>query len=187
MRIALHAAGVEFDDIRLSFPEFGEKQATLRFNAVPTLEIDGQTFTQSTAMCRYIGKMAGLYPDDPLQALYCDEVMGAVEDITHYFVQTFGLEGDALKEAREKLMNGRLTVFTKGFAELLKRGGGNYMANQQLTMADLSFVGQLKNFRSGNVDHIPADFIETLAPEFAEYQKRIEKDPIVTAYYASVA
>ena len=187
IRIALHAAGLEFEDSRLSFPEFGEKRQQYRFKAVPTLEIDGALITQSNAISRYIGKMAGLYPQDPLQALYCDEAMGAVEDLTHYYVQTFGLEGDELKEAREKLMNGGLTIFIKGFAELLKRGGGQYLADGRLTIADLKLLTQLKAFRSGSADHIPADFIDKLAPEFIDYQKRIEAEPVVAAYYATLS
>ena len=73
IRIAFHAAGVDFEDVRISFQQFMETRESLRFNCLPTLEIDGVAVTQSNAMCRYVGKMAGLYPDDDLQALYCDE------------------------------------------------------------------------------------------------------------------
>jgi len=187
IRIALHAAGISFEDVRWSFQEFGENRTGMRFNAIPTLEIDGEMITQSNAISRYVGKMAGLYPDDPMQALYCDEAMGAAEDLNHYVVQTFGLQGDDLKQAREILMNGRLTVFIKGFAELLARGGGQYMADKRLTIADLKVLTQIKNFRAGNVDHIPADFIDSLAPELGAYQERIDADPVVNAYYNSLA
>ena len=54
----------------------------MRFNSVPVLEIDGKAVTQSNAMNRYVGKMAGMYPTDELQALYCDEVMDAIEDLS---------------------------------------------------------------------------------------------------------
>jgi len=187
IRIALHAAGISFEDVRWSFQEFGENRTDMRFNAIPTLEIDGEMITQSNAISRYVGKMSGLYPDDPMQALYCDEAMGAAEDLNHYVVQTFGLQGDDLKQAREILMNGRLTVFIKGFAELLARGGGQYMADKRLTIADLKVLTQIKNFRAGNVDHIPADFIDSLAPELGAYQERIDADPVVNAYYNSLA
>ena len=183
----MHAAGIQFDDNRWSFPEFGENRNSLRFNAVPTLEIDGKLITQSNAISRYIGKMAGLYPEDSLQALYCDEVIDALEDLTHYTVQTFGLQGDALKEARETLMNGRLTVFLKGLEELLARGGGKYFANQQLTIADLKMYVQMKSLSAGNLDHIPAEFAGDLTPSLAQHFERIDKEPKVQAYYASRA
>ena len=186
IRIAMHSAGIKFDDIRWSFPEFGEKRQSLPFNAVPVLEIDDQVVTQSIAISRYMGRIAGLYPEDSLQALYCDEVLGALEDLNHYVVQTFGLEGDELKLARENLLNGRLTVFIKGLAELLKRGGGQYFANQQLTIADLWMYVQIKSLQSGNLDYIPADIVNQLAPLLVEHYARIQQEPIVLAYYAAI-
>ena len=84
IRIAFHTAGIDFEDNRISFAEFNEMRSGTRFSSVPVLEIDGVQITQSNALSRYIGKMAGLYPADYLQALYCDEVLGALEDLTHY-------------------------------------------------------------------------------------------------------
>ena len=101
IRIALHAAGIEFEDDRLSFPEFGEARQNFRFRSVPVMQIDGTEFTQSNALGRYIGRKADLYPSDDLQALYCDEVIEVVEDLSHYVVRTMGLAGEELKTARE--------------------------------------------------------------------------------------
>lgn len=186
VRIALHAAGIPFEDIRWSFSEFAEMSSTLRFHCVPSMEFGGQQFSQSNAMSRYVGKISGLYPEDSLQALYCDEVLEALEDVTHYFVQTFGLEGDDLKEARENFREGKLRVFLQGLEECLERGGGEYFADYKLTIADLKAFITVQNFRSGNADHIPADFIDQVAPALALHQTRIEQEPAVIAYYASL-
>ena len=70
IRIALHAAGIDFEDNRISFAEFAEMRSGTRFNSVPVLEIDGAQITQSNALSRYVGKKADLYPtDDPQVAL----------------------------------------------------------------------------------------------------------------------
>lgn len=186
VRIALHAAGLAFEDIRWTFPDFMEKRESKPFHAVPTLEMDGEVITQSNALSRYVGKMAGLYPENPMQALYCDEVLDALEDVSHYVVQTFNLKDDELKEARQKLKEGRLTVFLKGFEALLARGGGQYFSDQRLTIADLKMMVQLKSLRSGNLDHIESDFVDQLTPALADYHTRMEQEPIVVAYYASL-
>jgi glutathione S-transferase len=185
IRIAFHAAGIEFEDERWSFPEFQEKRRGTRFNALPVLEIDGNAVTQSTAMCRYIGKMAGLYPEDDLQALYCDEVMDATEDLTHIIVRTFGLEGDELKQAREELTSGWITTFLIGLNELLERGGGEYFADSCLTMADLKAFMIVRWLTSGGLDHVPTDIVEKVSPKLVDHCKRIEAEPIVASYYAS--
>ena len=45
-------------------------------------QIDGNVYTQSLAIARFVGKLSGLYPSDPLQALRCDEVMDALHGST---------------------------------------------------------------------------------------------------------
>lgn len=185
VRIAFHAAGIEFEDVRLSFQQFGEMRSTTRFNSVPVLEIDDKVVTQTNAMCRYVGKMAGLYPQDDLQALYCDEAMEAVEDLLHRIVETFGLEGEALRTAREKLVDGWLSIFLRGLDAILARGGGEYFADDRLTMADLKVFVQTRSLTAGKLDYVPADLVQRIAPGLAAHQQRIEKDPVVTEYYES--
>ena len=184
VRIAFHAAGIDFEDVRITFPEFMASRDSLRFKCVPTLEIDGQVVTQSNAMCRYVGKMAGLYPEDDTQALYCDEVLGAMEDLLHSMTPTFGLEGDELKAAREKLVDGSLTTFIKGLGELIERGG-DYFADNRLTVADLKVAGLVQWLNSGHLDHVPTDLVERLAPALNEHGKRVFDQPVVKAYYAA--
>ncbi len=184
VRIAFHAADVEFEDVRISFEQFMQTRTSMRFHCAPVLEIDGTQVTQSNAMCRYVGKMAGLYPDDDLQALYCDEAMGAIEDLLHHMVGTFGLEGDELKAAREKLVDGWLTIFLKGLDEMLERSG-DYFADNRLTVADLKVFVTTKWFSGGELDHIPTDIVDRVAPRLVAHQERVAQDPVVTAYYAA--
>ena len=185
IRIAFHAAGIDFEDNRLSFSEFGAMRHDTRFNSVPVLEIDGAMVTQSNALCHYVGRMADLYPADDLQALYCDEVLGALEDLSHYIVRSFGLQGEELRVAREKLVDGWLSVYLRGLDELLTRGGGQYFADNRLTVADLKAFVQTRSLRSGNLDHVPTDIVQRLAPRLVEHQARVEGDPRVVSYYAS--
>ena len=183
IRIAFHAAGIDFEGDRLSFSEFGEMRQSTRFNSVPVLEIDGAAVSQSNALSRYVGKMAGLYPVDDLQALYCDEVLGVVEDMSHFIVQTFGLEGEELRLAREKLVENRLTVSVRGLGKLLTRGGGEYFAGRQMTVADLKVFVQTRALGKGVLDHVPVDLVDTLAPGLAKHRERIASDARVVAYY----
>ncbi len=185
IRIAFHAAGIEFEDHRISFQEFGEMRRDTRFNSVPVLEIDGAAVTQSNALMRYVAKLTGLFPEDNLQALYCDEAMGALEDLSHYIVRSFGLQGEELRQAREKLVDGWLSVYLRGLNDLLTRGGGEYFADSRLTVADLKAFVQTRTLMAGKLDHVPPDLVQQLAPALAEHQKRIAADPRVVAYYDS--
>ena len=184
IRLAFHIGGIDFEDVRLKFPEFREAQPSFRFHALPLLEIDSQPITQSNAQLRYVGKLAGLYPTDDLQALYCDEAMGAVEDVGHAVGKTFGLQGDALKQAREEFVQGRLATYIKGLDELLARGGGQFFADGRMTVADLKVFVETRTLAKGTLDHVPTNIVEELAPALAEHRERIANDPRVVAYYA---
>lgn len=185
VRIAFHAAGIAFEDVRWSFDDFLEKRSELRFTCAPVMEIDGQQVSQSNAIMRYVGKLAGLYPDDPQEALYCDEAMEAVEDLLHQVVGTFGLEGEQLKAARDELVNGWMTTFLIGINDLLERGGGEYFADNRLTMADLKVYVQSKSLLNGTLDHVPTDLLTRVAPLLVTHHARIAEEPVVKAYYDS--
>lgn len=185
IRIAFHAAGIEFEDNRLSFAEFGEMRQSTRFSALPVLEIDGAEVTQSNAISRYVGKLAGLYPTDDLQALYCDEAMGVAEDVMHRVVPTFSLKDEELRQAREKLADGWIPIYLRGLDALLTRGGGQYFAANRLTVADLKILVLTRWLSSGGLDHVPADIVQRVAPGLVGHEEHIGADPHVVAYYAS--
>jgi glutathione S-transferase len=184
IRLALHIGDLEFEDVRLTGPEFREARQSFRFHALPVLEIDSQPITQSTALLRHVGKLASLYPIENVQALYCDEVMDAVEDLSHAIGRTFGLQGDELKKARADLVEGRLMTYIKGLDGLLARGGGQFFAEGRMTVADLKVFVATRSLAKGVLDHVPTDIVERLAPALAEHRERIANDPRVLAYYA---
>ena len=184
IRLAFHIGGIGFEDVRLKGPEFREVQPSFRFHALPVLEIDGQQITQSNSILRHVGKLAGLYPTDDLQALCCDETMDAVEDLSHAIGKTFFLKGDEMKQAREDLVKGRLATYIKGLDGLLARGGGQYFADGRVTVADLKVFVETRNLAKGTLDHVPTDIVETLAPALAEHRDRIANEPRVVAYSA---
>ena len=185
VRIALHAAGIDFEDNRISFQQFMETRSEARFTCVPVLEIDGQPVTQANALTRYAGRLAGLYPDDPIQALYCDEALGAFEDVTNHIGRTMRMQGDELKQARQELADGWLTIYLRGLEEILKRGGGEFFADNRLTVADIRGFVQTRWLTSGALDHIPTDLVSRIAPGVAAHEARIAADPLIAAYYAS--
>ena len=136
-RLAMHIGNIEFEDFRFTFDQFPEVKKTTPLGQVPTLFVDGKQVTQGNAINRYVGKMAGLYPEDPMQALLCDEIMGALEDVTNKLVGTFGLEGDVLKQAREELAAGPITQYLTWTTDRLAEQGGEYFVGNTLSMADL--------------------------------------------------
>lgn len=183
-RLALAIGGIAFDDYRFSFPEFAEVRKTTPFNQVPTLHVDGVQVTQCDAILRYVGKLAGLYPTDPMQALLCDEVMYVVEEAGVKLGPSFRMTGEAQKEARLALVNGSMPVYLAWLQNQLIAHGGEYFADKRLTVADLKVFVDVRGLNSGRLDHVPTDLVEKVAPLLNVHMQRIARLPAVLQYYA---
>jgi glutathione S-transferase len=182
-RLALHIGGIAFEDQRIpgkDWPSFREKTP---FLAMPTLEVDGKLVSQSNSINRYVGKLAGLYPKDDWQALLCDEVMDALEDIGTRVAATIELPEDAKKKAREELAAGRITRYLEQLQSRLKDAGGEYFADRRLTVADLKVFMFVRWLRAGVLDHIPKDLVDRVAPSLVKHFERVTNHPKVAEYY----
>ncbi|MDO8250835.1 MAG: glutathione S-transferase family protein [Rhodoferax sp.] len=183
-RLAMHMGGIAFEDYRFAGADFAEVRKSTPLGQVPTLHVDGVQVTQSDAITRYVGKLTGLYPTDAYQALLCDEVLDAVEDANVKLGTTFGLTGDALKEARTALVNGALPLYLGWLQSQLQAHGGEYFADKRLTIADLKVFVFVRGLNSGHLDHVPTDLVEKVAPALNAHMQRIAQTPAVAQYYA---
>jgi glutathione S-transferase len=185
-RMALSIGGVAFEDERVPPAEWGKRKPGTRFGAMPVLEVDGKTVTQSNGINRYVGKLAKLYPTDAWQAALCDEVMDAVEDIGVKIGATLGpMKEDERKAQREALADGPITFYLMRLQQLLEEHGGEYFADGRLTVADLKVFVWVRHLKSGKLDHVPADLTDRVAPKLVEHFQRVKNHPGVKAYYAA--
>jgi glutathione S-transferase len=184
VRLALAIGGIAFEDHRFAFPEFAEIRKTVPFGQVPVMHVDGALVTQSDAILRYAGKLAGLYPTDAYQALLCDEVAYVVEENGVKMGPTFRMTGEEQKSARLALVNGSIPVYLTWLQTQLLANGGEYFADKRLTVADLKVFVDVRGLNSGRLDHVPADLVATVAPALNAHMDRIAKLPAVVAYYA---
>jgi len=184
IRLALHLGGAAFEDFRFPFSEFAQVRKTTPFSQVPTLMVDDVQVTQCDAILRYAGKLANLYPTDPFQALLCDEVMYVAEEANVKLGPTFRLTGDAQKEARLALVNGSMSVYLAWLQTQLVAHGGEFFADNRLTVADLKVFVDVRALSSGWLDHVPTDLVEKVAPLVHQHVQRMANHPAVLAYYA---
>jgi prostaglandin-H2 D-isomerase / glutathione transferase len=184
-RLAMHLAGIPFEDRRIARSDWPALRDTMPYQSMPVLEVDGKVIAHSNTINRYLGKLAGLYPKDEWQAALVDEVMDAVEDISHKISSTFTLEGEARKKAREALAAGAIPRYLQQFEARLKAGGGEWFVEKRLTVADLKCFLWVRWIKSGALDHIPADIVDRHAPLLAKHLERMTNHPQIAAYYAA--
>ena len=182
-RLALHIGKIPFEDRRIGPKDWPQHRDRTPFQALPTLEVDGKVVAQSNSINRYVGKLAGLYPKDDWQALLCDEVMDAAEDIGTRIAGTMDLPADSKKLAREELAGGRIPRYLEQLQARLQAAGGEYFANRRLTVADLKIFMLVRWLRSGALDHIPKDLVDRTAPLLVKHFDRIAGRQEIAQYY----
>lgn len=183
-RLALFMGGIDFEDRRIPFGDWPAVKSETPYGGIPVLEVDGDVVAQSNGINRFVGKLAGLYPEDPWQAALCDEIMDAVEDVVVQVVATFSVKDRKELEAkRKKLADGPIRFYAERLQKRLEAHGGRYFADDRLTVADLKVFLWVKHLRSGNLDFVPTDLVDRAAPLLVEHFDRIREHPEVKAYY----
>ena len=182
-RLAMVIGGVSFEDDRVKFADWESRKPGTPFGALPVLELDGQTVAQSNGINRYVGKLAGLYPSDAWQAALCDEAMDAVEEIATTAWSTMSLPPAEKKARRESLAAGPIRHSLERLERRLAAHGGQYFADGRLTVADLKVFVWIRHLRSGQLDHVPVDLPDRVAPRLVEHHDRVKEHPAVKAYY----
>ena len=183
-RLAMAIGGVPFEDDRVKFSDWGNRKPGTPFGALPVLERDGQTVAQSNGINRYVGKLAGLYPGDAWQAALCDEAMDAVEEIATRVWSTTRLPEAEKKAQRQSLAAGPISQSLDHLQRRLVEHGGEYFADGRLTVADLKVFVWIRHLRSGELDHVPVDLPDRVAPRLVEHCDRVKAHPAIKAYYA---
>jgi glutathione S-transferase len=184
-RLTMVIGAVPFEDDRVKFADWQALKPSTPFGALPVLDLDGQTVAQSNGINRYVGKLAGLYPSDAWQAALCDEAMDAVEEIATRVWSTMALPEAEKKAQRESLAAGPLATSLDRLQSRLVDHGGEYFADGRLTVADLKVFVWIGHLRSGQLDHVPVDLPDRVAPRLVEHHDRVKQHPAVKAYYAA--
>jgi prostaglandin-H2 D-isomerase / glutathione transferase len=183
-RLAMVIGKVTFEDDRVKFADWPARKPGTPFGALPVLEVDGQTVAQSNGINRYVGKLAGLYPSDAWQAALCDEVMDAVEEVATRLWSTMALPEAEKKAERGSLAAGPLSHSLDHLQRRLLAHGGQYFADGRLTVADLKVFVWIRHLRSGQLDHVPVDLPDRVAPRLVDHYERVKEHPAIKAYYA---
>jgi len=197
IRLAFHYGGIPFEDYRFSSREEFTKMkesGELQFGQVPALVVDGKTLTQSAAILRFVGKRAGLYPEDPVLAAHVDAIMDQEADalmgfrVTKY-QERFGfgawlMTDENVAKLRADINRDIIPRHMGQLEKILEQGGTGWLAGTpEPTIADFFWVPTLQLLEKGDWNGDP-----TVMKPFAGLQglvKRFLALPAVAEYYRS--
>jgi len=154
-RIALHLAGIDFDDVRVPSAEWPALKPQTPFGSLPILELPGKPpLAQTNAILVYIGRLYGLHPKDDFAAASHEALMNYAEDLRHNVGPTMHIADEAQKRAaREELANNYLPTWGTNVERQL--GNHPFVGGDKLHVVDLKLYMIVRWFASGVVDHVP--------------------------------
>jgi glutathione S-transferase len=181
-RLALHLAGIDFEDDRINDAAWPAMKERMPYGAMPVLELPGRpALAHSNAILTYIGRQHGLHPADEFEAAQHAGMMQHVEDLRASVVPTIGM-GDAEKRvARESLVAGFLPAWA-GYAER-NIAGAPFFDGAKIHVVDLKLHMAVRWFIGGKVDYIPASIFAGYPKLMAVYEA-VRDHPGVKSWYA---
>jgi len=173
---------------------------TLPHGQLPVIRVGDLTINQSTDIIRYVSKLAGLYPRDPLDALQADALLSNMNQIlddtvAKLFTSNIAKD-DAIKMGREFLdkKEGKVGILFEKLDLQIGVGSG-YLFDFGLTGTDLQFFQWICLMSMGIIVGIPKTYIRDNFENLEAYRHRIasikeissrfqdEKDPLYHSIY----
>lgn len=154
-RLALHVAGIDFEDVRVKGPDWPAMKAGMPFGALPVYEVPGQPpLAHSNAILVLIGRGHGLHPADFFEAARHESLMCAVEELRHAITPVQRITDPEQKRlAREALAANELHTWGSQVEQQL--GDGPFVGGSSLQVADLKLYMVVRWLISGVMDHVP--------------------------------
>ena len=181
-RLALHLAGIDFEDVRIGPAEWLEMKERSPYGGVPILELPGKPpLAQTNAILVLIGRRHGLHPTDDFEAARHEAMMLHVEDLRGRVGLTLRMADAEKKAAREALVAGYLPAW--GAVADRNITGEPFFAGANLNVVDLKLHMAVRWFIGGKVDHIPATIFSAY-PNLLRVHDAVRDHAGVKAWYA---
>ena len=145
IRLMLTAAGLEFEDVRITFDEWKDlKSDTEKFEygCMPVLEREGKYYSQSGALLRFVGKLCNYVPTDVEDIYSVEKLLDLVGDFNAGLIKLHYTKDE---DAKKKLFGEYLENFFPkyfGFFEshLKENSSKEFIVGDSYTIADFPIL-----------------------------------------------
>lgn len=185
-RLAFSAAGIDFEDVRVSREQWGAMKPTSPFGSMPILEVAGKPpLAQSNAILGWIGSQSNLLPKDPFDAARHMSVMDSVEELRNKLAPSLFLtDPDAKKKAREEAAATTIPQWGARIEALL--GDGPFFGGKEISVADVKLMVVVRWLIGGKLDHIPTSCLDE-CPKLKRVHDAVLDHPGVKAWQAKAS
>lgn len=181
-RLALHLAGIDFEDVRVKGADWPAMKAETPYGGLPVLELpERPPLAHSNAILVMIGRLHGLHPSDDFEAARHEGMMQHVEDLRGVVGPTIRMSEPEKKAAREALVESYLPAWARSAEKNI--AGEPFFGGAKLQVVDLKLHMAVRWFIGGKVDYIPADIFAG-SPKLIRVHDAVRDHPGVKSWYA---
>jgi glutathione S-transferase len=182
-RLALHVAGVPFEDDRLPRDKWPELKPTTPYGTLPILTVAGKgVLGEVNAILGWVGRGHGLHPTDAWEAARHEAILSACEALRHKVNDVLKVKGDPeRKQAREEMASGLLQTWGERFE---KQIAGPFVAGERLNVADIKLFVIVGWFAKGVIDHVPPDVFDGF-PKLTALHEAVKRHEKVASWRAN--
>ena len=180
--MALHAGGVDFEDVRIKREDWATLKPRTPFGGLPYLELPGHAvLAQSNAILVLVGRRHGLHPKDDFEAARHEAIMQHVEDLRATLGPTLRMEEAEKKKVREALLAGYIPTWAANVEKQI--GDGPFFGGAAMHVVDLKLHMAVRWLATGKVDHIPATVFSAY-PKLVRVHDAVRDEPRIKAWNA---
>eukprot|EP00040_Diaphanoeca_grandis_P025133 m.138872 g.138872 ORF g.138872 m.138872 type:complete len:430 (-) comp30020_c0_seq1:302-1591(-) len=182
IRLSMLIGQIEFEDDRIDVAEWPKLKASgsLPLGQLPILRVGLQTFVQSSAQLRYVGRLANMYPTDTLDQLRVDEVLETVLEVLNRAPHSS--DQKRKKELREEYTSTLMTTAFKYVDQRLSQSQTLYLVGAEPSIADVAIFSLCWLISSERFDFISTDFCDQFS-HIKTLNERLSQLPIVARYF----
>jgi glutathione S-transferase len=181
-RLALHVAGVDFEDVRINRDDWAALKPRTPYGGLPVLELPGHApFAHSNAILVLIGRRHGLHPTDDFEAARHEGMMQHVEDLRAKVSPTIRMGEAERKTAREALVADYLPAWARAAEKNIATGP--FFGGEKIHVVDFKIHMAVRWFIGGAVDYIPATIFAGY-PKLVGVHDAVRDHPGVKSWYA---
>lgn len=183
-RLLFAAAGVEFEDIRVDSDKWKQLKPSAKIGILPCLEVDGQSFTQSRAICYFLAKEFGFYPSSNLGGIHVDEAVFIIEDFFQAAMKARFAPEEKKAEMGKEFAETGMPKFLSWLEKLLKASNTGFFYGDKMTIADIvayDFLSAVETNHPGSLDSSP--LVKALVEKIGNQPKiksYVEKRPVTS-------
>ncbi|XP_035670542.1 hematopoietic prostaglandin D synthase-like [Branchiostoma floridae] len=131
-RLLFAAAGVEYEDVRITFDQWPAHKDSTPMGVLPILEVDGITLSQSMSIARFIARETGLDGKTRLERAQADAFVDELEELIPKMAGVVVFAKDEKdKEEKSKELD-KLIAERLGKCEKLSGSDGHLVGNSLL-------------------------------------------------------